>query len=352
MDYFSANFNGMAQVVQKEKALSDRLSQIGAELLSCSAKAASMGSLNNKGYPGKIWNAYGNAGNRQIEVYRMSQGLSKACDAYRNYEARVLQDAAEVMTVKNGFSKTAAKSAKGIAAAYGKDAQKQQLAKKNSFGQAVYDGTIGAWKENLDNASKIVELVKNTRKDIGDNWSKGIDYWLEEQGLQGPALGVYKTIKNKLFEEVDDFLSLREDIVQAVVNFPDLKSLKEGTVAVVGEITGDGPLKGLDKALDSSLDVLSPESDTMKQYQETYAEAQEAFSEGNYLEGASLLAGGSVDAMVNGIQESGSNFLGGWMDDKIKEVSTLATGAESTFVDAVNETEGLVQQYAHLWKRA
>ena len=158
MEYFSANFNGMTQVLQKEKALSDRLSQIASELFSCSAKAASMGSLNNKGYAGKIWKAYGNAGNRQVEVYRMSQGLSKVCDAYRNYEAMVLS------------------------AAYAKDAKKHQLAKKNTFGQAVYDGTIGAWKENYENGAKSLELVKKTRKDIGENWSKSIDYWLWRSG--------------------------------------------------------------------------------------------------------------------------------------------------------------------------
>lgn len=352
MEYFSANFNGMTQVLQKEKALSDRLSQIASELFSCSAKAASMGSLNNKGYAGKIWKAYGNAGNRQVEVYRMSQGLSKVCDAYRNYEAMVLQDAAEIMTVKHGFSKGAVKKAKGMSAAYAKDAKKHQLAKKNTFGQAVYDGTIGAWKENYENGAKSLELVKKTRKDIGENWSKSIDYWLEELGLEGPALGIYKTIKNKIFDKVDGFLSLREDILGVAFHFTDLKSLKEGAVAVLGEMTGDGPLEGVDKVLDSTLDVLSPESDTMQQYQEINTKAQDAFDKGNYMEGVSLLAGGSIEALANGTMEAGSNFLGEMLDSNIKEVSTLITGEESSFVDVVNEAESLVHKYANLWHRA
>lgn len=346
MDRFSVNYQGMEETIQIEQQLSNRLSDLASRLASCNVKALAIGSLRNKGYHGKIYQISSKVGNRQSDVYRMSQGLMKVCDTYRACELQVLQQAEEIVTTKNGFSKKMVKQVKSTVDSYEKQVEKNRFVAEKTFGSILYDGTVGQWKESWINCKEAVSSLKEIRKDIGEYWSENFYGFLEEQGVDGMALGSVKLIMDKTVGKLDGFLDTSENIILGVVDFRNPESLKEGVVSAISDMAGDTSLEGIDKVLEGTLDTLMPGSDVRMEYESMTAKVQEAFESGNYLEGAAMYLTGSVKVFGQGIADTGANVVGGWVDSLIKDTSQFVTGEEATLVDALNGGESLLNDFA------
>lgn len=346
MDRFSVNYQGMAEAVQTEQQLSERLSDLASRLASCNAKALAIGSLRDKGYHRKIYQISSSVGNRQSDVYRMSQGLMKVCDAYRSYELQVLQQAEEIITVKNGFSRKMTRQVKSTVKSYEKQVEKNRFVEEKTFGSLLYDGTVGQWKENWVNCKEAVLGIKELRKDIGEYWAENFYGFLEEHGVDGVALGGVKFVMDKTVGALDSFLDSSENIVLGVVDIPNPESVKDGVVTVFSGMTKDTSLEGIDKVMEGTLETLMPGSEVRMEYESMTAKVKEAFESGNYLKGAEMYLTGSAKVFGQGIADAGANVAGKWADDFVKDASQLLTGEEATLVEALNGGESLLNDFA------
>lgn len=346
MSYFSVDYTVMAQAMQTEEELRKRFDSVLQRLLKCSAKAASIGSLRNKDYHGKIWQVYSGAVRRQSEIYRMYQGLAKSSDTYREYEMKVLSQTGDIMTAKNGFSEKSVKKVKAAVKDYKKYAAAHELAKDKTFGNILYDATVGQWAKSWNDCKDAVKFIKETRDDIGKNWSDNFDFWLKEQGLDGPLLGALVTGKNKLMKKADNLFSTSEDIILGILDFPDMESFKDGAVSVLSLMTGKTALEGIDEAAGSAFSVLLPESGARQLYDNISGRAAEAFKAGDYLEGIGIYLGGSAESIAVGLGDAAADYIGGQADSFIKKASTLMTGEESGIVDVLNGAESMLNEAA------
>lgn len=343
MDYFSVVYQGMSDTIKKEEQLSNRLSDLASRLNACWAKAGLIGSLRNKGYVGKIYDLASGVGNRQTELYRMSQGLMKACDAYREYELQVLRQAEDVITAKNGFSKKMVKKAKKAASAYENKVEKNRYIKGQTFGSFLYDNTVAVWKENWKGCKEAVYAFQEIRKDMGEHFLVNVYGWLEEQGVDGAVLGTVKKHLDTLAGTLDSSLDTYENILLGVVDFQNPEAVKNGLVEIGSAVTG---AEGIDVILYKSLETMMPGSDLRNRYEQVAAQVSESFQNGDYLEGALTYITGNAGVLGQGITDTTANIAGEWAEKMINDASMTLTGEEASLVDALNGGESLLNDFA------
>lgn len=342
MDHFSVKYQGMAETIQKEQKLSERLGDLASRLMACNAKAVLIGSLRDKGYPGKMYQLSSKVGSRQIDVYRMSQGLMKACDAYRSYELQVLQQAEDIVTAKNGFSKKTAKQVKNKVNSYEKQVEKNRFVEEKTFSSVLYEGTVGQWIENWKNCKVAVSSGDALVGDLINYASENYLGKLKEMGVPDPIL---EEMEFGL-KRINDFVDTSSDLILGIVDITNPEARKNGILAFISEMTGGTDLEGIDKFAEEWMDTMAPGSESREAYDAMMKQVSISFDNGHYLEAASIFVTRRAQIFNQQVSETVENTIGGWADDFVKDVSKEITGEEMTLVDAMNGGESLLNDFA------
>ena len=164
MDHFSVLYQGLENTLQEEGKIYRIVDEQCGELFKIMNTVSLQPTLWGHGYTDKLWEAYSRISTISSYVGRMQNGLGKVFDKYMEYEQKVLSEAEEVMTVRNGFSKGSAKAAGEAAREHAEFEEKNQKA-SGGWKDALYEGTVGSWKKNWGQTLAILEGARDTARE-------------------------------------------------------------------------------------------------------------------------------------------------------------------------------------------
>lgn len=326
MDYFSVNYQGLESIRQQEEKIYQILDGICEELFLIKSNVDVQPTLWGHGYGGKLWEAYSRTVTISSHVNRMRTGLGKVSDKYMEYEQKVLTEAEGIITVKNGFSKKAVKTAKAASDQHEKFFEKNQ---KNTatWKDVVYDATVGSWKENWGQMLTITKRGKTWAK---EGWTvlreNGYEE-LENSDLPPFVKGLIKAGVGKL----EGFASDTADILEGILDFTNEEAVKKGILGVVS-ILDPFELGGED-VVESVFDMTAEDSSLMQRMDEIQQRTGEALQDGNYLEAAVTFFGGGAETLIKGTTEVVTDWATAQVDGKLGKATLWTLGEAYTLED-------------------
>lgn len=325
MDYFSVFYHGIADVLQEEEQIYKIIDEQCSEIFQIMNSVGLQPTLQGHGYVKKLWSAYGKTSTIVTQINRMRTGLMKVSDKYVEYERKVLTESENIITIKNGFSRSAAKTVKTVSGSEHAKFEGLDSAKKNVWKNAFYEGTIGAWKENWASAKRF---LKGSKAVGTEGWSvlhENLYADLENSNLPPIAIGLIK----KGIKQTEEVISDYADITDAILNFSDWEHTKGGVLAVASLIDIGGA--GAEDALESVFNLA--EGSWMERYEEIQQKTGDAVKEGNYIEAAVSFLGGGIETFTKGTVEVCSDWITAQANSKLGNITELFLGKEIKFED-------------------
>ena len=269
MDYFSVKFNALEEAMQKEMTVNSMLSEECDNLMRILATVGVQPSLKGHGYVDKLWTAYNHVSTIASQVVRMNNGLEKVFDKYMEFEQKVINQADEIMTTKNGFSKSSVKAADKAVDSYADFREKNE--KKDSAWDVLYDGTIGSWKDNAGQYGDLLDDFEQWKEEgLDPTIDNGYD-WLEEKGVPKEIIDWAKKKTDSFSDKVDHLV----DIQQGVLNPGDWDYTHDGVNAFLDEVGIDDEFT--DYLVDASFDTFNP--DNSSSFTESVSSILDSFTE-------------------------------------------------------------------------
>ena len=326
MDHFSVLYQGLENTLQEEGKIYRIVDEQCGELFKIMNTVSLQPTLWGHGYTDKLWEAYSRISTISSYVGRMQNGLGKVFDKYMEYEQKVLSEAEEVMTVRNGFSKGSAKAAGEAAREHAEFEEKNQKA-SGGWKHALYEGTVGSWKKNWGQTLAILEGARDTAGEgytvLRDNFYEK----LEDSDLPPFVIGGIKKVIGKAEGTVSGYA----DIVQGILDFTDPESREDAFLAVVGML--DPTDLGAEDAVESVFDITADDSPLMQRLDEVQQRTADAVREGNYLEAAATFFGGGFEALAEGTAEVGMDWITAQVDGKLGSATELVLGEKIELED-------------------
>lgn len=329
MGQFSVNYQGLSAVASSEDRIAQAVSDAATQITAVTANVATQPSLWGKGYSDKLWKVYSQVTSIQMDITRMGTGIRKVYDAYMEHENQVLSKAEGTLTVKNGFTKSAAKTAAKASAAQEKLVVSKKQVKKATFGSILYDSTIRSWGSNIKDMKNILKEVESYKDTTGRAVLENIYGWMEDNGAPGLLVGAAKMLVGKANKIVEGYT----DVMQAVLDFKNPKHLKDGIVSFASMMKVDG------KVIEETFDIVSPDSYLVKRQHELEGRVVQAIQDGNYLEAGVTFLGSGVETLGKGVVDVGCRWIGATVDSEVGKVTEFFTGEKVTVSDAFNSLE-------------
>lgn len=326
MDHFSVLYQGFENTLQEERKIYRIVDEQCGELFKIMNTVSLQPTLWGHGYTDKLWEAYSRICTISSYVGRMQNGLGKVFDKYMEYEQKVLAEAEEDITVKNGFAKGSVREAKAAVREHIEFEEKNQKA-SGSLKDALYEGTVGSWKRNWGQTLAILEGTKVVSGEgytvLRDNFYEN----LESSDLPSFVTGAIKKLIGKAEGTVSDYM----DIVQGILDFTDPESREEAFLAVVDIL--DPTDLGAEDVVESVFDITTNDSPLMQHIDEVQQLTVDAVQEGNYLEAAVTFIGGGFETVAKGTTEVGMDWITAQVDGKLGSATELIMGEKIKLED-------------------
>ncbi len=301
MSGFSVSYNGLADAELHLHEVYLAVNDVSARLYTTANKAASVKSLENKGYV-KTIRVHGlHAYDISDRIKMQGESLQSIGGTYSRTEKRILGHLSELASVEAGFSKSSSVIARNAQKAH------EPFEVHYGLGRALED-SIG-YREAR---AKYIQGARYWRSTEGSRIVKGaVEKLLGEKGMENPVIkGAIETV-NKATEEW-------EDIFHGAFNATNPESLKSGAMAVAG-MMGLGGFANMVPRYQNMTDAISNRSAEI-------AKSGHPVKAVGYAVAGSALATGQF--VADGVYNLGKAIFNGFTKAVFKDASTGSSGTE------------------------